>query len=563
MANKTKTKTVYDVNAVFKDIAAGITGVGVFSLLVFFPLYTHDAYFDILGARYVLFKLIVMILMILMFFLVLAYLFIDNKNNTYNTKGSAFERLVDSIRPENFKKHIIATDVFFAVMILGAAISTRFSLFPSESFFGNSGRYQGLECWLLYFMLYIIVSRTFRYKRIFLDFAILSGIFACLWSVADYLYIDLFRFFVNVSAHQRNMFTSSVGNLDTYTNYTVIIFALASTLFLVEKNKLKTVFYALCAYIASMGCLVGLADNTVIGMGVFFLVAPLIAVKDKRSLVRYFYLAAMFFFSISSFKYLNYIPSTRTWADSFFLDLSNIFVVRLIWILPFAIAIVLEYCFRKRIINSNDQIITVNVMDEELPKFIHRAWLIVLSLFTAFIVFMFVDVNVTKIFSDIWMMLPSSKQLILNDDWGTHRGHNWRIAFTNFTQNFNWFQRIFGYGPETYLVVTERTFYHEMVERYGEVYDSAHNEYVHYLICFGMVGLVSYLGTFISGIRYALKSTKDNADMCVIALAVIAYMAQAVVNIAIPITTPVFFTMMYMGVAHYLSTRNKESISVS
>ena len=560
---KTKVKTTYDVNNVFKDIASGITGVGVFSLLVFFPLYTHDAYFDILGARYVLFKLIVMVMMILMFLLVLAFLFIDNKNSTYNTKGSAFERLIDSIRPENFKKHIIITDVFFAIMIIGAAISTRFSLFPSESFYGNSGRYQGLECWLMYFMLYVMVSRTFKYKRIYLDFAILAGIFACLWSVADYLYIDLFRFFVNVSAHQRNMFTSSVGNLDTYTNYTIIIFALASTLFLIEKSNIKAVFYAICSFISSIGCLVGLADNTVIGMGIFFLVTPLIAIRDKRSITRYFYLAAIFFFSISCFKYLGDIPSTRSWADSFFLELSRIFAIRLLWILPFIVAIVLEYCFRKRTINQNDQIITQNVMDEECPKFIHKTWLIVLTIFTAFIVFLFVDVNVTRVFTHIWYMIPSSHQFVIDDNWGTHRGHNWRIAFTNFTQNFNWFQRFFGYGPETYLVVTERTFYHEMVDKYGEVYDSAHNEYIHYLICFGMVGLISYLGIFISGLRYTLKVVKDNADMCVIALAVIAYMAQAVVNIAIPITTPVFFTLMYMGVAYYISKRKEESLSVS
>ena len=571
MAKVKTMKKVYDVNAVFKDIAAGITDVGVFFLLVFFPLFTHDAYFDILGARYVFFKIIVIVMMILMFLLVLAYLFIDNSKSTYNTKGGAFDRLVDSIRPENFKKHVIATDVFFAIMIIAAAISTRFSLFPSESFFGNSGRYQGLECWLMYFMLYIMISRTFRYNRLFLDFAILAGVFACLWSVADYFYIDLFGFFVNVSAHQRNMFTSSVGNLDTYTNYATIVFALSSTLFLIEKNNIKAVFYAICAFVSSIGCLVGFADNTVIGMGVFFLVAPLIALRDKRNIIRYFYLAAIFFFSISCFRYMGMVPSLRSWAESFFLDLSRIFVVRLLWIIPFIVAIILSYCFRKRIINSNDQIITVNVMDEECPKFIHRTWLIVLTVFTAFIVFIFVDVNVTKIFTNIWYTLPSSHQLIISDDWGTHRGHNWRIAFTNFIENFNWFQRFFGYGPETYLVVTERTFYYEMVNRYGEVYDSAHNEYIHYLICFGIVGLISYLGIFISGIRYTLKMAKENMDMCVIALAVIAYMAQAVVNIAIPITTPVFFTLMYTGVAYYIANKdelidinsNVESISVS
>ena len=45
-------------------------------------------------------------------------------------------------------------------------------------------------------------------------------------------------------------------------------------------------------------------------------------------------------------------------------------------------------------------------------------------------------------------------------------------------------------------------------------------------------------------------------------MAVVSYMVQAVVNIAIPITTPIFFTLMYIGVATYIKcckTNNVEN----
>ena len=560
---KTKTKVVYDINTVFKDIASGISGISVFLLLVIFPLYTHDAYFDILGARYVFFKLIVIVMMILMTLLAIIYLLIDNKHSTFNPNGGAFDRLANSLRPENLKKHIIITDVFFTVMIFSAALSTRNSNFPSEAFYGNAGRYQGLECWLLYFMLYIMISRTFKYNRIYVDFALVAGTFACVWGFTDFIYLDLFNFFTNVASYQRVMFTSSVGNLDTYTNYTIIIFALSATLFMMEKNPLKAVFYGLCAYISVMGSIFGLADNTVVAIGIFFVVAPFVALKDKRAIVRYFYLISIFAFSISCFKYVRNLPFSQNSMDSFFRQISEIQFIRLLWI-PFAIVgIALNVLFRKRKINDNLVIVTSSVLDEECPKFIKRIWLVLLLVGTVSLVLIVVDMNVTKLYTNIWTQIPSSYQLMINDDWGTHRGHNWRIAFTNFIERFNWFQRFFGYGPETYLIVTERTFYTEMVERYGEVYDSAHNEYIHYLICFGMVGLVSYLGIFISGIRYALKTIKDNEEMAAISMAVICYMAQATVNIAIPITTPVFFTLMYIGVAHYLENKKLVEIPTS
>ena len=163
---------------------------------------------------------------------------------------------------------------------------------------------------------------------------------------------------------------------------------------------------------------------------------------------------------------------------------------------------------------------------------------------------MIIDLNIThdEARCAIWTKIPSYNQLIFNDDWGTHRGHNWRIAITCFNK-FGIFKKLFGHGPDTYLIVTERNFYTEMVEKYGEIYDSAHNEYLNYLVCEGILGLIAYLGTFISALYISFKDAKENPLVLAAFLAVLSYMIQAIVNIAIPITTPIFFTFMYMLVA--------------
>ena len=174
-----------------------------------------------------------------------------------------------------------------------------------------------------------------------------------------------------------------------------------------------------------------------------------------------------------------------------------------------------------------------------------------------FVTYVLIDVNVLKINADFWLNnIPSSHQLVFDDNWGTHRGHNWRIAFTNFTQNFNLFRKLFGYGPDTYLIVSERTFYEEMVSRYGEVYDSAHNEYINYLICEGLIGLISYLGILISSVRYGIQNIKNNPYIAACAMAVVAYAVQATVNIAIPISTPVYFTLMFICVSEEVKVKS-------
>ncbi len=138
-----KVKKRESLSDVFRNIATGVTGFFVFLILTIFPLYTHDMYFDILKSRYVFFKVWTLALVFILFSLGIIYLFIDYNNNS--SSPSAIERFISAFRLENIKKHIIITDIFFAIMVLCVIISATGSNFKEEAFFGTSGRYQGAE----------------------------------------------------------------------------------------------------------------------------------------------------------------------------------------------------------------------------------------------------------------------------------------------------------------------------------------------------------------------------------------------------------------------------------
>ena len=532
---------------VISNIASGITGFFVFLMLSFFPLYTHDMYFDILSWRYGLFKFLTLLTVSGLLLLSLLYFFIDYKNQT--SEQTAIIKFLNCFKFENLKKHIKITDIFFFLMIVSMLVSTLGSDFKEESFYGNAGRFQGLECWILYFLWYFCVSRTFKFKKYYLDFAILVGCFACIWGTLDFFWLDPFHFFANVSEHQKGMFASSIGNLNTYTNYTIMVFALAASLFVIEKNIIRTVLYGIAALIGCAGSIFGLADNIVLGFFGFFLILPFFTFKNRRQFLRYLILIDILFFSAFLF-YIGLKLPHNTWQSSFFQDLVSKPLIPYIFI-PFSVIIALiGYAFIKmkpdygNVISSD-----LNPLDSVLPAIYKKIYLYTIIFGFVVVTYILLDVNVFKQNVEIWNQIPSSQQLRFDDNWGTHRGHNWRIAFTNFIYNFSIFQRFFGYGPDTYLVVSERTFYEEMVTRYGEVYDSAHNEYINYLICEGLVGLICYFGIFISGLKAGIKNLSKNPYIIAPIMAVVAYMVQAVVNIAIPITTPIFFTLMYICVA--------------
>ena len=551
--NKISTTNKQSVDEIFKEIASNMTSFFIFMLLIFFPLYTHNAYYDILSSRYVLYKIIVIAHLIMLSLLGILYCLIDAKNMYHDEP--AIVRFFKSFLPQNIKKHIVITDVFFFAFLIVCIISTIGSQFQKEAFYGNAGRMQGLECIIIYFLSYIAITRTYIYKRWHFDFMIIACAFACIWAYTDFLGLDIFGFLRGVSGIQRLMFTSSIGNLNTFTNYTGMGLAVACSLFCMEKDLKKVIFYGVCLFWCLIGCICGRADNAVLSIMTIYAVLPFITFNNRRGISRFVIMVAIIFVSFM-FIYIS-APFSK---DVYYQEMRGSFMMSLIKIAPIrlmaipmtllAVGITYYLSVKTPVYDTVNVGTNLTPMDSPISVWFKRSWGILLGLGFAFVLLMAIDLNIThnEARVNIWTKIPSFNQLVFNDDWGTHRGHNWRIAITNF-KNFDIFKKLFGYGPDTYLIVTERSFYQEMIEKYGEIYDSAHNEYLNYLICEGILGLIAYLGTFISALVLAFKEAKKNPLVLAAFMAVLSYMIQAIVNIAIPITTPIFFTFMYMLVA--------------
>lgn len=76
--------------------------------------------------------------------------------------------------------------------------------------------------------------------------------------------------------------------------------------------------------------------------------------------------------------------------------------------------------------------------------------------------------------------------------------------------------------------------------------NAAHNEYINYLITHGIIGTAAYLTLLGGVIARAVKSAKENPMTVICVAAVICYAVQAIVNIAQPLTTPLFFVFIAM-----------------
>ena len=74
------------------------------------------------------------------------------------------------------------------------------------------------------------------------------------------------------------------------------------------------------------------------------------------------------------------------------------------------------------------------------------------------------------------------------------------------------------------------------------ILDAAHNEFLHLLLTNGLLGLCLYVAVNASLIYRAFQNGSEIA--LALSIALIAYLAQSIVNIAQPMTTPLYIAVL-------------------
>jgi len=500
---------------------SAVAAMHVIAVLMGLPIVYRDYYYDILEIKYYYYCGCAILLLVGILGYVL--LTIHPKKKLEKLKG---KKLLD-----------IFTVTDLAVIALGivAALSTVLSSFKWESFWGNEGRYSGLFLMSLYIAAYFCITRFFRMKDWYVDICLAAGMAVCLFGLTDWFDMDLLGFKENIKDTQRFMFTSFIGNINTYTALVGVYMGIAAAMWVSCKNKWRSIWYYLCIWISFLAIVTGQSDNAYLAIAALLGLLPLYAFRTRRGTRRYVVLVATFF---SSLKVLQWViatyPDKVYGIYSIYSTIVGIgklpMIIGALWVLVAGLYL-LDYISKKQ--------------DADAGKWLWRCWMGLVAAVAVTVVYVLCDVNIGKHGEKYGAAL---KYLEFNDAWGTHRGYIWRIAMEDY-KKFPLLQKIFGYGPDTFGLMTYFNNLKDMTERYAELFDSAHNEYLQYFITIGPAGLLAYLvilgGSFAEMIKKGLKNP------CIVAMmaGVLCYAAQAIVNINQPIATPVMWTLLCMSMA--------------
>lgn len=281
--------------------------------------------------------------------------------------------------------------------------------------------------------------------------------------------------------------------------------------------------------------ILGVSDNAYLSLGALFAFLPLYIFKTNKGIKRYIIVLATFFSVILSIGWINTSFANKVIGiDSSFqliIGLKGfVFLIIGLWVLA-GVWYFIDY------INKNEYTEYSN-----LPRILWAGFLIVFFIALSFMVY---DCNIAGN-SEKYGSLRS--YLLFNDDWGSHRGYIWRIAMECYTNLSPW-KKIVGYGPETFgILVMKKT----ADNSYGELFDSAHNEYLHLLTTVGLAGLLAYISFIIGIVCQAIRRYSRNSYIMAVVFGIICYSVQALVNLNLPIVTPVFWILLGIASAKSL-----------
>ena len=436
-----------------------IIDIFTFLILCLFPLFVMDKYYNILQAKYYFYIGSVILLVIAVIF---AGCIEHNK----------LEKYITSFKWNDFIKKFSVTDVALLVFLIIAGISTISSDYVYESFWGNEGRFSGLFLLCLYGVAYFCVTRFGKLKRWYLDAFLIANMLVCIFGITDYFKMDLLHFKVGMLEEQKFMFTSTIGNINTYTALVGMVTAVSAVLFAVEDKWKKQSFYFVSLVISFFALVMGISDNAYLSLAALFGFLPLYLFKNKKGVKSYLLILTAFFSVIQCIDWINTGMGDKVLGiDSAFNIIVKydglLLIVTALWIIC-AIVYGLDYLYAKK--KSRNVEIRGGDSEENGKKLtgcgvLRIIWLAILVICILGIGYALYDVNIqgnTERYGAI------GGYLLFNDDWGTHRGYIWRNAMECFEQ-FPVMKKIFGFGPDTFgIVLLDKT----KGNIYGQIFDN-------------------------------------------------------------------------------------------
>lgn len=522
MANRIKKNknTVVSAEIGFEMIV-GIFAVAVLCVL---PVMVTDSYFNILETKYITYCVMSITMMTSLFL--------------YGLSKGRIAKYFKSFHLIQEVKKLSFADWAMIAFWLANVISWIFSPWRWEAFWGTSGRFNGVFLITIYMVVYFCVTRFFVFRRWYLDAFLAVGLFVCLFGITDYFKMDIFGMKVRVADYQQDLYTSTIGNINTYTIYAATYLVISTILFVYENSQKRLFWYYGNVIVASFALIMGCSDNAYLSLAVLFGITPLYLFRSKQGISRYLVSIATFFTVILCIDRINTIfADTVIGIKSAFTIIAGLSFLPIIvcglWVAAGGFAYWASKGGKER-------------LSDDVDKGLSLAWIGVIALVIGTVAFAFYDATILGNSARYGAL---ASYVTFGETWGSRRGYIWIATMNLWEHILTPFQKLFGLGADTFKLLM-MSYYPPLQS--GErmlVFDSVHNEYLNHLVTIGAVGMLAHIAFLVSSVVTMCKRMKGRPEVAAVMFAIVAYAVQATININLPVAYPVILQLLVMGLS--------------
>lgn len=435
---------------------------------------------------------------------------------------------------------------FLGVTVISAIGATIAAENPGEAigklFLGSYGRNMGLLMILAMTVCYFVVSRYFYYTKYVIYFMFIGMTIMSFVAIVNFYHIDILGIFAKYQSNQNVQvnFTSTIGNKNYLSAMITVALPFSVGLAIATEDRIMRIIAYVSTGLQFMGLLVATSDGGFLGCFAAFAIMLVILSRDMKKLSKFFFCLCLMMVSA---KLLWLFDLVMKGNNKGYTSFSEIFVFN-------------NFVFILIPVFAGLAVLCSLLKDKGIEKFAFTGSFALVSIGALAIIAMFIYYSAINTESTLGTF---TRFFRFDEKWGTHRGYFWIKSF-ELMGDFNFFEVMFGSGPDTFYNVFA-VYFDELLTRFGDSStNAAHNVYINYLVTVGLTGIASYLLFVGSAIFNSVKNSKTNplALMCV--GVIVAYATQDIVNIANPVNTPWFIMFIALSESVRLKANSTERL---
>ena len=480
-------------------------------MFTFFEMFLTNQYYNARGDKFVLYIVLTSVLTVATLIISMVYWLDKGTHIIENKKIFSFS----------------VTDIAFISFFVCSVITTVISDYKLDSLLGSAGRDNGMILIMLYLLMYFVISRFFIYKSYVFNAFLVAGCVISLLAVLHFFYIDPIGVMEGNTEYTILNFGTTIGNKNTIASYMCIFLPIAIMMFVVQNSTTVRILSAVSVCCAWWGLLVASSYSGYLGFFVVLFCMLLFCVRRAQLLRRLMFALTIMFASTILLRLFSFIMDDK--SKGFEAIGEMILYNYYIYIVAAVCALLTGILY---LLKKNPNII------EKWPKNILTIIVVAAGVSVVIVCgYLFYKYTFVDTKTDIggW-----SHIFRFDDRWGTHRGFMWINGLKDYADS-GFINILFGSGCDTFYHVFEPHFAELSARFHNSSTNCIHSEYLNYLITQGLFGLLSYLTIIVSVLVRVIRKWKDNKLVLLFIFPIIAYCAQASVNIYTPVVTPFLF----------------------